>query len=82
MSTDRMTPYEKNQRSLARAFGRDAQQYIDLTARWNRAGEKYIDVAYDRARRAAHCAAESIDACERRTRPRRRKGSHDARSRA
>jgi hypothetical protein len=73
MSTDRMTPYELNQRRLARAFGLETRQFIAMAAPWNRAGERCIERAYENARLAARHARLSIDALERRTRPRRRR---------
>jgi hypothetical protein len=71
MSTDRMTPHERELRAFARAFGRETAYYIELAAPWNRAGDKCIEQAYDAARRAARSAALSLDVRERRTRRRR-----------
>jgi hypothetical protein len=86
MSALRMTPFERNQRSLARGFGREALQFIDLASSWNRTGAKYVDAAYELARQAARHAAQSLDAHAYRARPRRlgarKKGGTDGGSRA
>jgi hypothetical protein len=67
-----MTSFERNERSLARSFGELARGYIELASPWNRTGERFIDAAYEHARQAARHARQSIDAHDRRTRPRRR----------
>jgi hypothetical protein len=67
MSTLRMTPYERNERSLARSYGKLTREYVELTRPWNRAGERFIDAAYDHARQAGRHAQRSIDAHERRS---------------
>jgi hypothetical protein len=70
MSTERSTAFERTQRGLARRHGTLVRAYIELAAPWNRAGDSAIDGAYVNARRAARHALRSIDARERRMRPR------------
>ena len=71
MSALRMTPFERNERSLARSYGKLTREYVELASAWNRAGERFIDAAYDHARLAARHAGRSRDARDRRVRPRR-----------
>lgn len=61
-----MTPAEREYRRMARYYGREARQAIDLARPSNLAGEKWIDDAVANTRRAAHEAGRALRAEARR----------------
>lgn len=66
MSRLPMTSVERRHRHDARMAGKLALCAIELTRPWNRAGDRYVDMAYRHARLAAAFAARALRAEERR----------------